>query len=149
MSWEVPTVQAFKDQFFRDFNYAPANSPNDLKFITDRDITKAYGQARLNFNPGLFGTNDDTTLVFLWLAAFYLVYDLQTSAQGIGSQANFPVTSRSVGNVSASFQIPDKIMKNPNYAIYAQNGYGMKYLSLVIPFTIGNVGIVCGTTTVA
>ncbi len=149
MAFVTPSVDDFKDQFFRDFKYAPEGSENDLNFITDRDINKAYAQALINFNAGIFGTDAEATLIFLWLAAFYLVYDLQTSAQGIGSQANFPVTSKSVGNVSASFQIPDKIMKNPTLAIYAMNGYGMKYLSMALPYTVGNVRVVNGTTTVA
>jgi hypothetical protein len=146
MSWQIPSVQAFKDNFFRDFNYASATDQNNLNLVTDRDINKAYAEARLAFNPDLFGTDEQVTIVFLYLAAFYLVLDLQNSSQGLGAQANFPITGKSVGNVSINFSIPEKILKNPQLAIYAGNGYGMKYLSLVAPVIVGRVGIACGTT---
>ena len=41
----VPNVSVFKAYFNRDFNYAPASDPDNLSFITDDDITKAYAQA--------------------------------------------------------------------------------------------------------
>jgi len=149
-AWEKPTVAEFKTQFRRDFKYAPDSDPTNLDYICDVDITNAYSQADVNFNPGLgFGTDAERTLAYLFLAAFYLVFDLQNSAQGVGSQSNFPISSKSVGNVSISFQIPESLMKNPSIAIYSQNGYGLKYISLVYPFLIGNVGTVWGTTTIS
>lgn len=147
MSWPVPAVSAFKAKFVRDFNYAPASAPNDLKFVTDADIQAAYDNAVLNFNSSLFGTDAQTTNVFLYLAAFYLVESIKTSSQGFGSQANFPVNSKSVGGVSIAFTVPDKYLKNPALAIFANNGYGMMYLSLVLPFAVGHVKTIAGTTT--
>jgi len=147
MSWSVPAVSAFKSKFVRDFNYAPASKPNDLNFVTDADIQSAYDNAELNFNPSLFGTDAQINNVFLYLAAFYLVESIKTSSQGFGSQANFPINSKSVGGVSVAFTIPEKYMKNPQLAVFANNGYGMIYLSLVLPFAVGNVETIHGTTT--
>lgn len=145
--WTQPTVADFKAFFFRDFNYAPSSDPSNLKHVIDADITKAINQALLNFNEDLFGSDDQVTMVFMYLAAFYLVYDIQTSAQGLSSQSNFQISSKSVGGVAVSYSIPDKFSRDPALAIYAQNGYGLKYLSMAIPMIIGNVQVVEGTTT--
>ncbi len=147
MAWTPPTVSDFKEYFFRDFQYAPAGDPDNQNYIIDLDITKAIGEAFANFSPGLYGTNAQVNIVFMYLVAFYLVFDLQNSAKGISSQANFPINSETVGGVSIGFTIPEKYTKSAFLAQYTANGYGMKYLSLVLPFTVGNVGVAFGTTT--
>lgn len=147
MSWTQPTVADFKAYFVRDFQYAPEGSSDMSKYILDADISKAISEALVNFNESMFDSDANTTVVFLYLAAFFLVLSLQTSAQGVGSQVNFPVNSKSVGGVSISFSIPERILKSPVFSIYAQNGYGLKYLQFVLPYTIGNAVLIDGTAT--
>lgn len=146
-AWTRPTVDDFKDRFKRDFRYAPTGDAENLDFVTDGDITNALDMAEANFNQSLFGTEDQITQAFLWLAAFYLVSMLQVSAEGISSQSNFPINAQSVGGVSLSFQIPEKYAKSPALSIFMGNGYGRMYLSLAIPQLAGNVSVVRGTTT--
>lgn len=148
MAWTKPTTTEFKAYFTRDFNYAPSGSPDDLDFVTDGDITKAMGQASVNFPTNLFKSNEDTTIAYMWLAAFYLVYDIQMSSQGLGSRSNFPISSQQVGGVSVTFSIPERYLKDPQVAIYTQNGYGMKYLGMALPHLVGHVTVVNGQTTV-
>ena len=157
MAWITPTVAQFQAKFARDFNYAPASDPDNLSFITSNDINQALSDALQNFSPCTYGIGqnavnpnpnglDNATNVFLYLAAFYLVLNLQNSAKGLSSQANFPVNSKSVGGVSISFTIPERYAKSPILSVYTQNGYGMKYLSLALPYLVGNVGLARGTT---
>ena len=47
--------------------------------------------------------------------------------------------SKSVGSVSESYGIPSWIMNDRNLSLYAQTGYGRKYLSLIQPYLVGNV----------
>lgn len=136
--YTAPDVSVFKAYFTRDFSYAPADDADNLKFVTDVDIEKAYDQAVANYNDSLFEDDDVTQMVFLWLSAFYLVMDLQTSSHGINSQANFPISSKSVGNVSVGYTVPEKYAKDPLLAIYTGNAYGLKYLSYLIPRLLGN-----------
>ncbi len=143
----TPTVAAFKSRFVRDFNYAPETDQSNLQYVLDADITNAYNLALLNFNPGLYGTEAQSTEVFMWLSAFYLVFSIQTSSAGLSSQSNFPISSKSVGGVSISFNIPEVYMKDPVLSQYTQNGYGMMYLNLVMQYMVGNVRIAPGTTT--
>ena len=146
MAFTVPTVAAFKAYFARDFNYAPATDASNLSFITDADINKAYGQASANFNTSLFTNDDDAEIAYLWLSAFYLVYDLQTSSKGLTSQSNYPISSKSVGSVSVGFTVPEKYARDPYLSIFTGNGYGLKYLSFLIPHLIGNIASVGGAT---
>lgn len=147
------TVDDFKDHFVRDFSYAiPSGETESIydcqrDYVMDADITKAYAEAGINFNEGLFSTDDQLKISFLYLAAHYLVNDLQTSAQGLGSGSMFPVSSRSVGPVSETYAVPDWIAKDPVWSMYATTRYGLKYISLVKPLLIGNVVVYEGATT--
>lgn len=177
------TVQDFKDQFYRDFQYLPVwsnasfynygdivyydvtklfyscknNGVTSLPtnttdwsittgtindYIQDIDITKAYVEARQKFNYDLTdGTDEGIKLVFLYLAAHYLVSDLK--AGGTDSQGQGLVGSRSVGSVSESYVIPEW-QQNAIYSFYTSTYYGSKYINLVKPYTIGNVLLIRG-----
>ena len=124
------TVSDFKTYFARDFNFAPAEDPDNLDYVTDTDLTRAIAEATLSFNDTLFS---DPSVPFAYLVAFHLVSNLQLSAKGISSQSKFPISSETVGGVSISFQIPDRYQKDPIIQQYAQNGYGKKYLEFALP----------------
>lgn len=129
------SVSDFKAYFARDFNYAPADDQGNIDtYVVDADITRAINEASQNFNDSLFS---DPTIMFMYLVAYQLVVNLQNSAKGISSQAKFPINSTSVGGVSISFQIPDRYSKDAFLQQYTKNGYGMKYLELVLPYTVG------------
>lgn len=156
--WVTPSVAQFQAKFARDFNYAPVGDLNNLAYVTDNDINQAISSALQNFNPSLFGVGqnsanpnpnglDNATNAFLYLSAFYLVFSLQNSAKGISSQANFPINSKSAGGVAIAYTIPERYTKSPILSQYTQNGYGMLYLSLVLPMLVGNIRLVPGTTT--
>jgi len=128
------TISEFKSYFARDFNFAPADDQGNIdQYIVDADITKAITESVLNFNDGLF--NDPAT-VFMYLVAYTLVVNLQNSAKGISSQAKFPISSNNVGGVSISFAIPERYAKDAFIQSYTKNGYGMKYLELVLPYLV-------------
>lgn len=103
-------------------------------YVTDNDITKAMSQAKINANPR-FGSNDDEKItIYLHLVAFYLVLDAKNANAGINASYTGIMASKSVDGVSVSYSIPQFLMNNPMYSIYAQNGFGLKYLSLIAPF---------------
>lgn len=114
-----------------------------LNYTQDSDIINAMAEARINFNETLFG--DDAKLVFLYLTAYYLTVDFQNAL----GQANAGiVTSKSVGSVSESYGIPQWMLQDRVLSAYTKNGYGLKYLSLIQPYLIGNVMFFPGATTV-
>lgn len=139
MTWEPPTVSDFQAFFNRDFPYAPdANTPS-LDFVQPADITKAINEGLIDFNPSNYGSTAQITNIFMYLAAYNLVENLKNSMKGISAMTNFPVTGIGVGGVNESYQIPERYLKSPVLAPYTQNAYGMKYLSLVLPYLMGNV----------
>ncbi len=147
MAFTFPSVADFKAYFFRDFAYDPAVAPPyDLTKIQDLDITKAMEEAKRNFNSALFGTQEEYTMCFLYLTAHYMVMDLRASSQGIAGSYAWLTTGKSVGSVSESFGIPQKILDNPLLAMYSKTNYGAKYLSLVLPYITGPMFTVCGGT---
>lgn len=135
--WVPPTVAQFQAQFFRDFPYAPVvqgvTDPS-LKYVQSQDIQNAINMACGDFNPQ-YGAN--TTLIFLFLAAHYMVLTLRNSAMGLNSQATFPVDSATVGSVSTVNNITEKFKTDPNFNKYITTGYGQIYLDMVYPYTIG------------
>lgn len=137
------TVAEFKTWFSRDFPYS---EDGDLTGVTSADISKAFAEASMNFNPSLFETDDDKKLGFLYLAAHYLVIDLQNSSQGINGKYEGLMASKTVGSVSVGYQIPTWLLEHPIFSLLSQTKYGMKYLSLIIPLLVGNVAGIKGIT---
>lgn len=142
MSYENPTVEEFKTYFSRDFPYGV--DPNVA--VTDADIAKAFGQANAGINPALYGSQANYTIGYMHLAAHWLVYDLQASSQGINGSANWLEQSKSVGSVSQSFAIPQRILDDPYWALLTTTKYGMKYLGLLLPQLTGQTFVVYGST---
>lgn len=142
MAYINPTVADFKEFFSRDFPYGtdPATS------ITDQDIARAMLETSLTINQSLFCGQEIYTLGFMYLAASNLVNNIRQSSQGIASQYDWNVNSKSVGNVSISSQIPQRIMDNPEFAYLTNNAYGVKYLMMILPYLSGVMWVVAGRT---
>jgi len=153
-----PTTKLFYDCLADGVTGIPPSPPVDPakwvkviddvdNYIQDQDITNAFAEAMLVFNQGLIqGTDAQVKLVFLYLAAHYLVNDIRAAQRGINGIGAFMVTSRSVGNVAESYGIPQAYLNDPLLAFYTQSTYGLKYLSLILPKLVGNVGVVWGGT---
>lgn len=116
-------------------------------YITDEDIQKAMSQAINNCNENFGETDEEKVNIYLHLVAFYLVLDIKNSSAGINGGTIGNVTSTHVGDVSESYAIPQWMMTDPMYSIYAQNGYGLKYLSLIAPYLAITIMFSRGTST--
>lgn len=156
-AYTVPTVADFKAHFSRDFPYAPyipdqvdpINNPptqDPNAGVTDDDITKALLEASVCINSCLAPGQNEFTLWYLYVTAHFLVMDLRAASQGIEGGYSWVTTSKSVGNVSEGFQVPQKIMDNPTLAMFSKTNYGAKYLTMVLPYLTGPVFIVPGAT---
>lgn len=115
-------------------------------YVQDRDITNAFNEAQIAFNPALFSTDSDQKLGYLYLTAHFLCNDLKAAMGGINAAAGFPVSSRTVGSVSEGYSVPQWVLDSPIFSMYAQSSYGMKYLMLILPNLTGNVISVWGGT---
>lgn len=113
--------------------------------VSDLDITNAYAEACITFNDTLFTSDDDMILAYLYLSAHYLVNDLNAGGQDAASVGI--ANSRSVGNVSESYTIPQAYLDSVVFSFYTKSSYGIKYLNMIIPRLAGNMATVCGATT--
>lgn len=107
---------------------------NVQDYVTDADITRAMSQAYINANYDFGSTDEERIMIYLHLIAFYLVMDWQNASMGVNSGYSGLVASKSVGDVSESYNFPQWMMNSPLYSLYSSNGFGMKYLSLIIPY---------------
>lgn len=120
---------------------APTNTTNwkrisgsKYDYVTDEDIEKAMTQARVSGNSR-FGNNcNEKIYIYLHLVAFYLVMDWKNAHAGVASAFGGMVASKSVGDVSESYNFPTWLMNSPLYSLYSTNGFGMKYLALILPY---------------
>ena len=125
-------------------------------YLSDMDIQKAIQEAKMGFNESLFDNNEtddyigDRNLAMMYLTAYYLVMDIKNSTAGLSSNgyASF-VSSKSVGGVSESYGVPSWVNSDPMLALYMDNGYGKKYVSMLLPRARANsIMLACGGTTI-
>lgn len=116
-----------------------------LNYTQDSDIVNAFGEAKINFNEGLFPNEEIALMVFLYLTAHYLTVDFNNA---IGSNNIGVLTSKSVGPVSEGYSLPQWLTSNPALSVYASTGYGIKYASLIRPYLVGNIMLFKGRTTI-
>lgn len=116
-------------------------------YISDDDILRAFKEAKVNYNAGFFSEEETAKMVFLYLAAHYLVIDLNNASNPLGMGFMGFTQSKSVGSVSESYGIPQFMLNNAILSQYAATGYGRKYLSLIQPYLAGNIITVKGRTT--
>ena len=114
-------------------------------FIMDIDIQKAMDQGRSFVNPSIFESNQVMVLAYYYASAHYLVKDLKMAESGIDSTGEGVMSSKSVGSVSVSYNIPEEY-KDAQWSFFAETGYGKKFLSLIMPRLVGRIGIAYGNT---
>lgn len=117
-----------------------AGSEDDLTRVLDSDIEGAQQDASFNINEALFEGQSDWGRAFNYLTAHMLVEKMLMAGEGLASQYNWLTKSKSVGDVSESFDIPDRIKDDPMLAAYSKTRYGMAYLQIISPLIIGNMG---------
>lgn len=150
------TVQQFKDRFYRDFFYTNQNPnatlppPSDGDVIVqDIDIENAFSDAQSSLNQALFPSDAAMTTGYLLLTAHSMVSNIRAAGNVGGGMSSggagaFAVNSRSVGNVSESYSIPQSYLDNPMLATYTTSSYGVRYLQMVLPYLVGNMNAAIG-----
>lgn len=148
MSYVVPTVADFKAYFDRDFPYGEDDPDNPkVRNVRDKDITAALQTASFTFAEGLMASQSMYTTCYLLLAAHFLCVAAQATASGGYGQFAWLQQSKSAGDVSESFAIPDFIKRSPFLAALCTTKYGAQYVAIIAPYLIGNVNLSFGDST--
>ncbi len=142
MSYTNPQQSDFQTLFYRDFNFG--SDPNNS--VTPTDIANAFAKTNVNINPAIFPDQASYNLGYLYLSAHYLVLALRASSQGINGQWNWAQAGKSVGAVSETFQIPQRMIDNPELMYLTKTNYGVEYLIMILPVLTGQMFAVYGGT---
>lgn len=137
-----PTVSDFKAYFVRDFPYGADPTTQ----VLDADIQKAINLVHCQINQELFCDQAEYTIGFLLFSAHMLLISIQNSSQGLSSQFEWPLSSKSVGSVSVGMSIPSQINDNPVYSYYTKTGYGAQYLMMIFSRITGQMFTTFGGT---
>ncbi len=135
MSYTAPTVAQFQSQFIRDFPYG--TDPNTS--VLDQDITNAFNMVDYQINSDFFPDQNSYNMGYLYLAAHFLVLNLRNSSQGLSGQYTWLQQSKSVGGVSEGFAIPQRVLDNPDFAMFFKTSYGAMYFQMVWPNLSGQM----------
>lgn len=141
MAYTNPSVSDFKSYFVRDFTYGAT-----VATVMDQDIQNAMAITNPSINQNLFAIQADFTAGYLLLSAHNLCINLRAGAQGQNGQFNWGQAGKSVGNVSESFSIPQRILDNPEFAYLTKTNYGVQYLMMILPQLSGQIYTVAGGT---
>ncbi len=141
------TLDDFKKRFARDFKYGKGTDT-----VMDSDIANAMQDAMAVFNPGLFSVADGW-LGFLYVAAHYVRLNVEAAGglnaegEGLGveNQAEQVLSGAGAGGVNKNYvDPPEWVKKSPLLQQLWLTTYGQKYVAMVQPKLVGNVGILAG-----
>lgn len=137
----APTVQQFKDQFAREFPYGARKDQ-----VMTADITRALNEAAPMFNDALWTDDTERVIAYCYAAAHYLVLNIRAAGglsneQGLGgglnSSGGAAVLQKSVGGVSLSYALPDRIVQSPILSGFMRTDFGLRYLQMLAPRLVG------------
>lgn len=136
------TVDAFKTRFVKSFTFGTGDEE-----VSDTDVQNAINDALVIFNQDLMPTDENginpSEIAFGYLVAHFCLSNLDE--QTMGAQPAFIQSSRSVGGMSESLDIPE--WAKTQFAYYCTTAFGLKYINMILPYTVGAVYGLEGSTT--
>lgn len=115
------------------------DNSND-KAVTDFDIVNAFLAVEAFGAPQqLFATQDSYSTAYNLLAAHFMVTSFLASSQGVMGKPAWLTASKSVGPISESFQIPERVQKSVTFSRFSATTYGVRFLEIIAPRLVGNL----------
>ena len=126
--------------YIRVYISSGAGDNTDQSRVTDYDIDRAQVAAtQFNITQELFTGQQAFSYAYNLLSAHYLLIQAANSQAGLAGKAEWITNSKSIGDVSESFVIPDRIMRSPFLSKLGRTSYGAEFAELVAPSLIGNM----------
>lgn len=109
-------------------------------FVMDIDIEEAMKEAETMCPQDAVLSKEDYAMIFLLLTAHFVVTDWQAMNQGINAAgAGGILVSRTVGKMSASYAVSTLLQMNPTWQIYLTTYWGIKAMSILARYNVGNL----------
>lgn len=114
----------------------------DTEKVTDYDIANAFTAAgQFNTSQNLFSSQSGYSYATNLLAAHYLCLTVAAGSTGLFGKAEWLTRTKTVGNVSETYEIPPRILNSPYLSKLSKTTYGAQFLELMSPQLIGNMQV--------
>lgn len=147
MAWP-PAVSDFKAKFIREFVYGTGGDA-----VTDADIQRGLDEASPQFRQDLLDILTDQISAYLYLAAHFMVVNIQTAGglmavprgRGVRNVGEGVQVSKGVGPANVTYQVPPpRIANSPSLLFFWTTTFGQRFIALVEPRTAGPAAVVSG-----
>lgn len=109
-------------------------------FVMDSDIEEAMGEAAAYFPEHANMVHEEYVTCFLLLTTHFLIKDWQATHQGLNaSGASGILTSRTVGKMSAGYAVSTLLQMYPQWQALVDTWWGLKAVTLMSRYCVGNI----------
>lgn len=109
-------------------------------FVLDSDIEEAMDEAEAYFPEHSLMIHKEYVMCFLLLTAHFLIKDWQATHQGLNaSGASGILTSRTVGKMSAGYALSTLLQKYPQWQALVDTWWGLKAVTIMSRYNVGNI----------
>ncbi len=117
-------------------------------FVMDSDIEEAMDEAQAYFPEHAPMVHEEYVTCFLLLTAHFLIKDWQATHQGLNASGSSGIlTSRTVGKMSAGYAVSTLLQQYPQWQALVDTWWGLKAVTLMSRYNVGNVMGVQGAFT--
>lgn len=126
----LPSNEEYWNKHAVDFN----------SFVMDSDIEEAMLEAAAWFPEHTPMVHEEYITCFLLLTAHFLIKDWQATHQGLNaSGASGIITSRTVGKMSAGYAVSTLLQQYPQWQALVDTWWGLKAMTLLARYNVGNL----------
>ena len=131
-----------------DTTYWKEEAVNLDSFVMDSDIEEAMDEAQAYFPEHAPMVHEEYVTCFLLLTAHFLIKDWQATHQGLNASGSSGIlTSRTVGKMSAGYAVSTLLKQYPQWQALVDTWWGLKAVTLMSRYNVGNVMGVQGAFT--
>lgn len=109
-------------------------------FVMDSDIEEAMNEAQAWFPEHAPMIHEEYVTCFLLLTAHFLIKDWQATHQGMNASGSSGIlTSRTVGKMSAGYAVSTLLQQYPQWQALVDTWWGLKAVTIMARYNVGNV----------
>ena len=113
---------------------------NFNSFVMDSDIEEAMVEASAYFPEFSNMIHEEYVTCFLLLTAHFLIKDWQAAHQGLNASGSSGIlTSRTVGKMSAGYAVSTLLKQYPQWQALVDTWWGLKAVTLMSRYNVGNI----------
>lgn len=121
---------------------------NLRSFVMDSDIAEAMREAATVVPDHAPMICDEYKMCFLLMTAHFLITDWMATNQGLNASGTSGIlTSRTAGKMSASYAVSPILNQYPQYQAYLTTPWGLKAITTLIRYNVGNMALLQGRFT--